>query len=114
MHHLSFVLRGIMVQRLARKICPTCRKAGCIECRNTGYRGMTLLTEFARINSPTDVDRILNPAGGFPIHTFAMDAQIKVREQITDCDEMRGVLGDDKALICAGGPCLKGRATKCM
>lgn len=114
MHHLSFVLRGIMVQRLARKICPTCRRAGCPECRGTGYRGMTLLIEFARISSPEDVDRILNPNGGFPVYTFAMDAQIKIREKITDCDEIRGVLGDDKAMICSGGPCLAGRSEPCM
>ncbi len=91
--HLASVLRGGIVQRLARKICPSCQKAGCPECMGTGYKGMTLLVEFAQFDSYDDIDRVL--AGDFPIHTFAMDAALKLQGGITDRAELERVLGKE-------------------
>jgi general secretion pathway protein E len=74
---LTAVLRGIMAQRLVRRLCPECRRAepaapelvkrfnldrrvpdrpillsraiGCPACRHTGYRGRTAIAEFLQL-----------------------------------------------------------------
>lgn len=86
---LSYVLRGIMVQRLVRTLCPVCAKAGCSRCRGTGYDGLTLLTEYARLRSPADMDAILND--NLDYYTFAMDAKEKLESGITDIEELNRV-----------------------
>jgi len=86
---LAYVLRGVMVQRLARTLCPLCGKKGCEHCHHTGYRGLTLLTEYARIKSPSDLDRILN--GDMPYYTFADDVKHKLKMGITDEEELKRV-----------------------
>lgn len=86
---LSHVLRGIMVQRLVRTLCPVCGKKGCSKCRGTGYDGLALLTEFARIRKPTDMDEILN--NNFDYYTFAMDAENLLANGITDEEELKRV-----------------------
>lgn len=110
---LSFVLRGILVQCLVRRICPDCRKkihedgkVGCSTCQHTGYAGMSLLTEFARLHTHEDVDRILN--GELDIYTYAQDAIAKVAAGVTDCEEIRRVFGKRDFHACGGGECLVG------
>ncbi len=69
---LASTLRGVVAQRLVRKLCPSCRKpevmpaaitqrfqiapntpmhvaGGCAQCGGTGYRGRTLICEFLRV-----------------------------------------------------------------
>jgi general secretion pathway protein E len=69
---LASTLRGVVAQRLVRKLCPSCRKpevipavitqrfqlaantpmhvaTGCAQCGGTGYRGRTLICEFLRV-----------------------------------------------------------------
>ncbi|NHN87700.1 type II secretion system protein GspE [Acetobacter sp. LMG 1627] len=83
---LTAVLRGILAQRLVRKLCPSCRRpeivqpelarkleldpgrehtlwhaTGCSECRHTGYRGRSAIAEFLR-PSPTVTKLILSGA----------------------------------------------------
>jgi general secretion pathway protein E len=75
---LAAVLRGVLAQRLVRRLCPACRRAapapaeliqrfdlaercnstgltlqhpvGCPECRHTGYRGRFAIAEFLTLN----------------------------------------------------------------
>ena len=75
---LAAVLRGILAQRLVRRLCPACRRpspappalirrfnlearsdrgelilnhpVGCAECRDTGYRGRFAIAEFLELN----------------------------------------------------------------
>ncbi|WP_086642742.1 GspE/PulE family protein [Acetobacter sp. DsW_063] len=83
---LTAVLRGILAQRLVRRLCQTCRHpetappellhrfaldatrqhtlwraAGCAECRHTGYRGRSAIAEFLR-PSPAVTRLILSGA----------------------------------------------------
>jgi len=82
---LTAVLRGIMAQRLVRRLCPDCRRAedaapelvsrfgldrwqsacpitlwravGCPACRQTGYRGRTAVAEFLELGP--DIERLI-------------------------------------------------------
>lgn len=92
---LSYALRGILVQKLARKLCPQCDGEGCEECKQTGYRGRTLLTEFARLNTPKDIYSLIDYKEDDTLvyQRFIDDARIKLANRITDCDEIQRVLG---------------------
>ncbi|WP_428491122.1 GspE/PulE family protein [Rhodopila sp.] len=82
---LTAVLRGIMAQRLVRRLCPDCRRAepappelierfgldrrttdrpimlshatGCAACRQTGYRGRTAIAEFLDLGP--EIERLI-------------------------------------------------------
>lgn len=87
---LSFSLRGILVQKLCRKLC-LCRGKGCVACSGIGYLGRTLLTEFARITGPQDIESIRT--GKFRYITFREDALLKYESGVTDARELNRVLG---------------------
>ncbi|MCM8830131.1 MAG: Flp pilus assembly complex ATPase component TadA, partial [Candidatus Omnitrophica bacterium] len=88
--YLKFVLRGVLVQKLLRKLCPHCKGIGCDYC-NDGYKGMTLITEFATIDSPDDIEAILE--GIKPYQTFEDDIRLKLSCGITDIKEVERVMG---------------------
>lgn len=46
---LSASLRGVMSQRLVRRVCGTCTGAGCTACDNSGYQGRIVVTELMPI-----------------------------------------------------------------
>ncbi len=76
---ISAVLRGILAQRLVRRLCEACKKpgpaapemrqrfgleadtifhaVGCPACRNTGYRGRQAIAEF--LNPDAEIERLL-------------------------------------------------------
>jgi general secretion pathway protein E len=83
-YKISAVLRGVLAQRLVRKLCPACRQhvpapaemvtryeldqrcdgppmvwraVGCGECRDTGYRGRLAIAEF--LHPGPDVERMI-------------------------------------------------------
>lgn len=99
---LSYCLRGIIVQKLARKLCAQCNGAGCAHCSG-GYQGRTLISEFVRIDSPEDMYSLTKREKKY--QTFVDDAKIKVREGVTDCREVSRVMNDD-VWFCNGGNCI--------
>jgi general secretion pathway protein E len=76
---VAAVLRGVLAQRLVRRLCPACKRpgpaapelfrrfglrsdtiwhaVGCPACRNTGYRGRQAIAEF--LTPDTDIERLL-------------------------------------------------------
>jgi len=90
---LSYQLRGIMVQKLIRKMCPKCEGVGCGFCSNSGYKGRTLLTEFARTMFPEDVEAIVRH--NYEYYTFYDDANHKLNNNITNLKEIKRVLGNE-------------------
>lgn len=97
---LSFALRGILVQKLVRKLCTDCSGAGCKNCKGTGYLGRTLLSELARFNSRQDIYQLINQSDNSPppYQRIINDARIKLESGITDCAEIERVLG-----VCVAG-----------
>jgi type II secretory ATPase GspE/PulE/Tfp pilus assembly ATPase PilB-like protein len=48
---LSSVLRMVVGQRLVRTICRSCACAGCEDCRNSGYKGRSVIAECLEIDT---------------------------------------------------------------
>lgn len=47
---IATAVRGILAQRLVRKICTSCQAVGCADCHHTGYRGRRALFEMLSFN----------------------------------------------------------------
>ncbi|WP_284165972.1 type II/IV secretion system protein [Frigidibacter sp. SD6-1] len=54
---LAATLRGVLSQRLVRRICQTCGGVGCSICRNSGRKGRTVVEELLRV-TPEIADAI--------------------------------------------------------
>ncbi len=94
-------LRGVVAQRLVRRVCPECRTAGCDACRGTGYRGRIPIVEMflntpaieqaiAGGANPQDLNRVMRESGMAPMLTAARD---RVKTGETTMDEVDRVLG---------------------
>lgn len=100
---LAATLKGVVAQRLVRKICRHCGGKGCVECRGTGYSGRIALHEILRVDknlrslilNSRDLDEIKTSALENGLKTLADDALEKVRAGLTTLDEVRRVLGYD-------------------
>jgi len=96
---LASTLRGVLAQRLVRRLCPACRQPahepatwtarGCPECARTGYAGRTGIYELIV------VDEALQPL----IHGGADDAGIRAAAQSRGGRSLR----DDGARLVAAG-----------
>lgn len=99
--YVKSLLRGIMVQRLVRKICRICKGKGCEVCRQTGYRGRSVVMEIAEIKQPSDIDAILaskdSPAK--PYYSFTDDIRVKLMQKVTSVEEMARTFNLDQALL---------------
>jgi general secretion pathway protein E len=49
-YNLVSALNGVLAQRLVRVICKSCRSRGCVECRNTGFKGRKAIGELLVLN----------------------------------------------------------------
>ena len=109
---LAATLKGVVAQRLVRRLCPHCKKiladgtfeaVGCEHCRGTGYSGRIALHEILCVDknfrnlilNSRDLDEIKNSALEAGLKTLADDALEKVHEGLTTLDEVRRVLGAD-------------------
>lgn len=90
-YELLHLLRGVMVQRLVRTICKPCAGAGCRECRDTGYRGRTIVSEATYLPNEEAVAKVLNSERNWP--TIVDDALAKLQAGETDMREIRRVFG---------------------
>ncbi|WP_227287778.1 GspE/PulE family protein [Boseongicola sp. H5] len=48
---LSSTLRGVLSQRLARRLCPSCNGKGCDNCGELGRKGRIVISEFLKVTS---------------------------------------------------------------
>ena len=97
---LAATLKGVVAQRLVRRICPHCRGKGCKECRGTGYSGRIALHEILCVDknlrglilNSRDLDEIRTAALEAGLKTLADDATEKVRAGLTTEEEINRVL----------------------
>lgn len=54
---IGATLRGVLSQRLVRRLCDDCKGAGCGACNQTGYAGRTVISELLK-NTPTLAEAI--------------------------------------------------------
>ncbi len=98
---VSAVLRAVIAQRLVRKICPHCGKAGCASCSGTGYLGRTVVAEIIYITDDIadhiakeiqsgEFRRILSESH---YKTLFDDGNEKAAQGITSPEELKRELG---------------------
>ncbi|MFY8105121.1 MAG: GspE/PulE family protein [Ramlibacter sp.] len=99
---LSSSLLGVLAQRLVRKLCTTCRGAGCEDCGRTGYHGRTGVFELMTADEALR-DLIHNRAAEAQIRETAIaagmtlmqaDGERLVREGLTSREELLRVTRD--------------------
>ncbi len=111
-HYLiKATLLGVMAQRLVRLLCPHCKRAdgdshkavGCVECRNSGYRGragvyeiMLLNEELKALITPgADVQALRQGAIGQGMCSLRMAGLHKVKAGLTTMAEVLRVTPGD-------------------
>jgi type II secretory ATPase GspE/PulE/Tfp pilus assembly ATPase PilB-like protein len=62
-YQIATAVKGVIAQRLVRRLCPACAGAGCRDCADSGYRGRRAVAEIL-IASPEFERRVA--AGGTP------------------------------------------------
>ena len=123
---LASTLKGVVAQRLVRKLCPHCKKlvaaneietkkigadkiykpVGCENCGGTGFLGRIALHEILRIDRSIselilysrDLEKIRKTALKGGLKTLAADGVEKVRAGLTTLDELQIILGSEDFL----------------
>ncbi len=118
---LASTLKGVVAQRLVRKLCPHCKKisaandyerkilgeekifksVGCDKCGGTGFFGRIALHEILRVDknirelilNSRDLDKIRAAAIEGGLKTLLEDGLQKVRNGLTTLEEVKQVLG---------------------
>ncbi|MBV7542138.1 GspE/PulE family protein [Acidovorax sp. sic0104] len=90
-YELRHLLRAVMVQRLVRVVCQKCAGAGCKSCRDTGYKGRTIVSECTYLPGEKDVNQVLE--GQVSWKSIVHDAVEKARSGLTNEREIRRVFG---------------------
>ncbi|WP_089948957.1 ATPase, T2SS/T4P/T4SS family [Litoreibacter albidus] len=70
---LAATLRGVLSQRLVRRVCKSCAGQGCESCNNSGYKGRRVVSELMAVSAQGRKD-ISAMAGGLPLDP---DAEIR-------------------------------------
>lgn len=118
---LTTTVRGVLAQRLLRRLCPADRCAGdaCATCDGTGYSGRALLVEWLPMHTALRA-AVLERRDGVALAAAARDcgfetlraaADRMVAQGITDAEEVRRVLGpvDSAGLETLESPNRRGR-----
>jgi len=104
-------VRAMLHQRLVRRLC-ACAKAGCAECRHTGYRGRLVLAELLppltgdlgeAVLTRRDAQELARLGAKAGMTTVFGRAQNAIEAGLTDETEVRRVLGFADAT--GGGGC---------
>ncbi len=123
---LASTLRGVVAQRLVRRLCPHCKKlvtatdfefkklnaekiykpAGCEKCGGTGFFGRIALHEILTVDKniselilySRDLEKIHNAALANGLKILAVDGLEKVRAGLTTLEELQIILGEEVTL----------------
>jgi general secretion pathway protein E len=90
-HELRYLLRTILVQRLARTICVKCGGKGCASCFRTGYAGRTVVSECAYFPGEKEVGELFD--GKVSWVSMLEDAVGKANAGITSREEVIRIFG---------------------
>lgn len=90
-HELRYLLRTVLVQRLARTICLKCGGKGCQSCFKTGYAGRTVVSECAYFPGEKEVGELFE--GKQTWATMLEDAVGKAKAGITTKEEVVRIFG---------------------
>ena len=124
---LASTLKGVVAQRLVRKLCPNCKKLmeaneferkkigvseifkpiGCEKCGGTGFFGRIALHEILKVDKniselilySKNLEEIHNAAISGGLKILAVDGIEKVRAGLTTLEELQTILGEEVNLI---------------
>ncbi|HUQ46280.1 MAG TPA: GspE/PulE family protein [Gemmatimonadaceae bacterium] len=71
-YKIATAVKGVIAQRLVRRVCAACAAAGCADCDGTGYRGRLAIAEIL-VASPEFERRV---AAGAPTEAIAESARL--------------------------------------
>ncbi len=100
--HIGSSVKGVLSQRLVRRLCPECRGKGCSQCRMTGYSGRIAVGEIIRI-TPRLRDIIIQGGGEHDIMEclqnsgfmdIALNAAGLIDKAVTDKKEVFRIFPD--------------------
>ena len=81
---LAATLRGVLSQRLVRRVCTNCAGGGCEDCGSSGYKGRRVVSELMSV-SEAGRREISTLAGGNPLDPAAALTQFdKLRDAVDD------------------------------
>ncbi len=98
---LTSGVRGVLNQRLVRRVCPSCQASGCSACGETGYQGRLLLAELVSMRAPlrkailarADLDGLTEAARESGETGLRAAGQRAVEANLTTLQELDRVLG---------------------
>ena len=111
-YQIATAVKGVIAQRLVRRLCPLCTGSGCTECNGIGYRGRRAVAEIL-VTSPEFERRVA--AGGSP-ESIAEAARANgcitlwesglalVRRGETSIDELRRVAAEPARQVTESKP----------
>lgn len=91
---LAANLLGVVSQRLLRTYCHTCQGKGCIQCKDTGYKGRISVGEYMILNEESRAN--LRTSMDLRAHaslTLREDAESKLKMKVTSRAEIQRVCG---------------------
>jgi len=99
---LASSLIGVVAQRLVRRLCPECSKAGCAACNQSGYRGRTGIYEMLTvddglrrlIHARTSEQLLREYAVAHGMRTLREDGARWVDQGVTSLEELVRVTGE--------------------
>jgi general secretion pathway protein E len=102
-HLMAATLRGVVAQRLVRKLCPACAGAGCAACFGIGFKGRAALIEVMPITHGirglvmrhADAAAIRDQAVADGMRTLHDDGMDRVTAGLTTRDEVLKATQDD-------------------
>jgi type II secretory ATPase GspE/PulE/Tfp pilus assembly ATPase PilB-like protein len=84
----------VLNQRLLRRLCASCRGAGCVACVQTGYRGRLPLVEWVAVDTPLRQQlRAAGPEAVQPARTLEQCAREVLDRTLSDRREFERVFG---------------------
>jgi type II secretory ATPase GspE/PulE/Tfp pilus assembly ATPase PilB-like protein len=113
-YQIATAVKGVIAQRLVRRLCPSCAGSGCAECAGTGYRGRRAVAEIL-VASPEFERRV---AASAPPESIAEAARANgcsslwesglalVRKGETSIEELRRVAAEPARQVTEPPPAL--------
>jgi type II secretory ATPase GspE/PulE/Tfp pilus assembly ATPase PilB-like protein len=101
-HQIATAVKGIIAQRLVRRVCPSCAVAGCDECGGSGYRGRRAVAEILvtspeferRVAAGESTERLADAARENGCTTLWESGMALVRRGETTIEELRRVAAE--------------------
>ncbi|MDQ6635019.1 MAG: GspE/PulE family protein [Gemmatimonadota bacterium] len=111
-YQIATAMKGVVAQRLLRRVCATCRAAGCGACDGSGFRGRSAIAEILvagpeferRVSAGASTESIAEAARAAGCVTLWESGQELVRLGHTTIDELRRVAAEPVRVVTEPAP----------